>query len=232
VLKSGTEVLKSGKEVLKTKHESTYQLDFDDNHPYNTTTTMAKKKKEKETWSNSNAKQLLKDDILTGRVLSSMGANDVYQMREEFKKYKIQNFTQNLKTLRDAIARDLGRMCRDCEYYGHDLGVLTTLRANDPPGPIEWHKSEAKPLLKNDIKNKVHLTITESGTKITPMELYQTRVEYRAFSLQVFRNHIYQELKKLEKIESNIRFGKKKKRQNPAAAAAAPQLMEMIDQQG
>jgi hypothetical protein len=211
--------------------ENTSQLDFDHNHPHNTAATMAKMKKKKDTWSNSKAKEMLKDGIITGRVLPSMGANDVYQMREEFKQYKIQNFTRNLQSLRDAIARDYGRMCRDCEYYGHDLSLLKTLRANDPPKPIEWHKSEAKPFLKNDIKNKVHLTITEGGTKITPKELYQTRVEYRAFSLQVFRNHIYQELKRLEKIETKIRFGKKKKRQQPAAAVAAPHILEMIAQQ-
>jgi hypothetical protein len=34
------------------------------------------------------AKEMLKEEIITGRVLPCMGAQEVYEMREEFKKYK------------------------------------------------------------------------------------------------------------------------------------------------
>lgn len=181
----------------------------------------------KDTWRTSAAKALLRDDIITGRVLPNMNAAQVYQMRPEFQKFPMKRFTPNLQNLRSVIARDYSRMCRDCEYYGHDIGLLLGIRKDEPLRQILWHKSEAKPLLEQDIKNNVHLKMMEDGKKIMPKQIYQTRVEYRAFPLAVLRNHIYQEVKRLEKIESKIRYGKKKKR--CPAGQAVPHLMEMIE---
>jgi hypothetical protein len=184
-------------------------------------------KKKEESWRKSKARELLKDDIILGTILPQMEAAEVYEMRPEFKKFPFKRFGPNLQNLRLAIVRDYKRMSTDCEYYGHDVGVLMELRANDPPRKIAWHKSEAKPLLEKDIKDKMHEKIMENGSKITPAQLYKKRVEYRAFSIDVFRNHIYQEVKRLEKIESKIRYGKKKKRY-PAAEVHA-HVMAMID---
>jgi hypothetical protein len=187
---------------------------------------MAKNKNKEEVWRTSTAKRLLKDDIIEGRIMPNMDANQVHQMRPEFQKFPLKRFKPNLENLRRVIARDYSRMCRDCEYYGHDIGLLLDLRQNEPPRQIQWHKSDAKALLEKDIKNSVHLKVMADGKKIAPKQLYETRVEYRAFPLAVFRNHIYQEVKRLEKIESKIRFGKKKQRR--PASAASPHLMEMI----
>jgi hypothetical protein len=189
------------------------------------------KKKDKDpeaAWATSKARKLLKDDIITGKVKPNMDADQVYATREEFQKFPMKRFKPNLENLRIAIARDYKRMCSDCEYYGHDIGLLLVLRENknESVQAIAWHKSEAKALLEKDIKNKVHLKIMENKKKISPKEIYKTRVEYRAFPLAVFRNHIYQEVKRLEKIESKIRYNKKKKR--CPASAALPHLIEMI----
>lgn len=190
---------------------------------------MAKKKDKEDVWRTCTARKLLKDDIIMGRVLPQMDATEVYATRTEFMKFPLKRFKPNLQNLRAAIARDYRRMCRDCEFYGHDLALLKEIRANDLPRAIPWHKSDAKPLLEKDIQGKVHLNILENGEKLTPKQFYQTRVEYRAFTLDVFRNHIYQELKRLEKNESKIRFGKKKKRL--PATEALPHLLAMIDPQ-
>ena len=42
--------------------------------------------------------------------------------------------------------------------------------------------------------------------------LYETREEYQAFDLKVFRDHIYQEVKRRERKESKDRFAKMKNR--------------------
>ena len=91
----------------------------------------------------------------------------------------------------------------DCEFYGHDLGVLMELRKNNPPAKIPWHKSEAKALLEEAINNKKHLTQK-------PEELYGSKPEFREYRLEQFRKHLHQELDKRTKHEH--RFSKKKTR--------------------
>ncbi|CAB9509955.1 hypothetical protein SEMRO_412_G137850.1 [Seminavis robusta] len=128
---------------------------------------------------------------------------DVFVMRPEFAEYGKSRFGPNLRNLQKAIARDYNRMSKDCEYFGNDMSVLLEQRKDNPPIKRSWHTSEAKTLLQEDIDNGVHLSIDpETGTKIEPKAIYQLRPEYREFSLKVFRNHIYQEVKRREKMES------------------------------
>ena len=54
--------------------------------------------------------------------------------------------------------------------------------------------------------------------KMSPMALWMTKTEYMEFPLQVFRDHIYQELNKRDKKDS--RFQKKKKRLPPPPRAS------------
>ncbi|CAB9527103.1 hypothetical protein SEMRO_1942_G306770.1 [Seminavis robusta] len=140
-------------------------------------------------------------------------------MRPEFAEYGKNRFGPNLRNLQSAIARDYNRMAKDCAYFGNDMSVLLEQRKENPPVERSWHTSEAKTLLEEDITNGIHLSIDqETGKKIEPKAIYRLRPEYREFTLKVFRNHIYQEVKRREKIESKHRFGKKKLR-NPAAVA-------------
>jgi hypothetical protein len=112
--------------------------------------------KEEKKWKDSVAKRLLREDIISGVVLASMAAKDVYDMRPEYKKWSYKNFPANLRNLRKAIANSYARMLSDCEAYGHDRALLMTLRAGENPQDIPWHKSEAKQLLKQDIDDGKH----------------------------------------------------------------------------
>ena len=164
-------------------------------------------------WKNSVAKKHLRADILSGAVPPGMKAKEVYAMRPQYKQYPYKNFRSNLLSLRKLIAKDKERMRADCEAYGHDRALLAQLRADDPPENIPWHRSEAKKLLEKDIDDGKHL-------QMKPSEMYDTREEYQAFSLKVFRNHIYQEVDSQAKREYKRRFSKKKMRKRIQAAVA------------
>jgi hypothetical protein len=70
----------------------------------------------------------------------------------------------------------------ECAGYLHDMTIYKL--AKDIDG--EWHGMEAERLLKEDVKNGLHKTMK-------PRKLCLTRKEYRAFKLDIFRGHIYQE---------------------------------------
>ena len=167
-------------------------------------------------WSKSEAKKLLRDDIVVGVVTDDMQASDVYKMRDEFQLYKFDNFKTNLGNLRVSIKKNIERMQFDCICYGKDRALLIELRKDNPPNlppyPI-WHKHEAKKLLKQDISDGKHIDIK-------PQELWESRSEYMEFPLKVFRKHIYQELD--ERASKEYRFEKKKVR--------APQPKQTEDQ--
>jgi len=55
------------------------------------------------------------------------------------------------------------------------------------PTTIQWQKSEASRLLNVDIDADKH-------QQLKPADLYATREDYQAFTLKVFRYHIYQEV--------------------------------------
>ena len=92
-------------------------------------------------------------------------------------------------------------MAADARDFGHDLARVKKLREANPV-PTPWHKSECPKLLKKDVDDGLHLTLK-------PKQLYAKREEYRAFTLTVFRNHIYQEVDSRPKRE--MRFERKKK---------------------
>jgi hypothetical protein len=168
------------------------------------------KKPQVEKWGKSEAKKLLKQDIIDGTVKDQDDPRDVYYTRPEFQKYEFDNFKTNLKNLKEAIYGNYERMASDCEYYGHDLALLKEIRKDDPPLQTPWHKSEAKALLEQDIEDGKHLALHENGKKVTPKDLYMTRAAYREFSLRVFRDHIYQTA--IRKQKQEMRFARKKRR--------------------
>ena len=75
-------------------------------------------------WATSKARILLKDDIIAGRVTNKMTNAQVKAMRPEFAKWPVRNYGTNLKSLKDAVARDHGRMLWDCQFYGNDIAIV------------------------------------------------------------------------------------------------------------
>ena len=168
-----------------------------------------------EKWEKSRAKQLLSQDIITGKIPNTMTARQVYEMRKsEYEKWPFKKFSSNFYNLRKSVAKLYQRMQVDVEAYGHGLAIRKAQLSNEPPKTTPWHKSNAKNLLKQDVLAGKH-----SGLK--PKELQQTRDEYKAFDLKVFRDQIYQITKKDEKQASRI--ARKKTRSKFMDASAADQ---------
>jgi len=167
---------------------------------------LATEKKMVAKWGKSEAKRILREDVISGVVPNGMPAKDIYEMHEEYKDYKFDNFKTNVANLRGLIETNISRMISDCVAYGQDRALLRQLHADNPPRfpPYPaWHKSEAKKLLKEDIDNGVH-------DDMDPIDMYQERAECREFPLSVFRKHIYQEVD--ERASRAHRFAKKKHR--------------------
>ena len=149
---------------------------------------MKGKAKKKIKWANSEAKFLLREDIIGGVVTQGMKAREIYSMRPCYADFDYVNFRTNLRAMRLSVEKDLGRAEEDEKYFIHDMHYFGAM-AND-----SWHRSEACQKLKEDMASGKC-----EGMK--PMELYHTRLEYRAFPLKKFRNEIYHARTKLEKLK-------------------------------
>ena len=93
-------------------------------------------------------------------------------------------------------------MLDDVTAYATDQKLVQSLRAANPNNKPRWHGSDAERLLKEDVANGKHL-------KMKPRFLYDSKPEYKVFSLDEFRPHIYQMVDAEPKRA--YRFEKKKK---------------------
>jgi hypothetical protein len=130
------------------------------------------------------AKDKLTKDITEGRLLDSVPPLTVWPTEPEYKRVPVENFKQNLAALRER----LGNFRISAELDD------AALRSDRNHYPIDtegrWPGSEAERLLKEDIDEGKHLTMT-------PSELYNhpDREPYREFGQTKFRKHIHQEVR-------------------------------------
>lgn len=152
-------------------------------------------------WGKSQAKAILRRGLLNGMITTAMTPEEVRALDpEEHGKWPWRNWKTNFESLKEAIGRDRERMAKDARDYDRDKAIVMRLKEGAPP---PWHKTQCPKLLKADIDSGF-LHNPEKG----PVDLYETREEYKAFSLEVFRNHIYQEIDSRPKRE--MRFERKK----------------------
>lgn len=166
---------------------------------------------DEEKWANSNAKQLLYNDIVSGRVPADMPGRFVRLSRPEYEHWKPSNFTTNLRTLRKTIRKDHVRMVEDVINYGKDVDTLREIRENNPPTEEkpDWDKLGCHRMLQKDLKDWNYPN--PSPTK-QPRHLQQTRPEYMLFTNKQFNDHIQHEVRRKMKLEYNQRHRKKKLR--------------------
>jgi hypothetical protein len=158
-----------------------------------------------EPWQYSHAKEVLDQYILEGKVTANSDPHTVYLMNEEFKQYDEKRFKSNLKSLLKSIEKKEALAKFDLEALAHDQAHFprpeTTVR-----GYPFWDTSEARTLLAKDVDDDVDLTLT-------PRQLWNSREEYQAFPIVVFRQHIHQERYQREQSSywlSTKKNGKKK----------------------
>ena len=148
-------------------------------------------------WNNSTAKALLQKDLameiipLDGRT---MGAQAVYASRPEYSAFPFEFFKRRLSTLRREAKSQNVRRADDVAAYARDR-LLFPQPLYDAKGNLRWEGSAAENHLKLDIANGLH-------QQMRPRELHQTRAEYQAFDANIFRDHIYQEVKRRKFMSS------------------------------
>jgi hypothetical protein len=113
----------------------------------------------------------------------------VHNSNELFKRYPLRNFKTNFKTLKKAVEVEQGaiefdELALEADNQRHPRNPLTER------GYPFWDKHAAQRLLSEDVR-------AGKTQNLKPSELWLTRLEYQDFPLSVFRDHKYQEERKM-----------------------------------
>lgn len=155
-----------------------------------------KKPEPKIKWQKSQAKKLLYKDIREGRVplesqhLDPDGIHirSIYISRDEFMLYSYPSFSGRLSSLRKTIKESNERAEIDKKAFD-DFKSRHLPSLQSSMGYAQWQGSEAQQQLKQDLKDKLHLTMSKS-------DLFFSRECYWAgFPLSAFRDKLYQEIR-------------------------------------
>ena len=145
-------------------------------------------------WRKSEAKKILLQLIERGDIPSdgSMAPKVVWNAfclpRHEFVEFTYMRFPSRLQSLwkshNDRVLHTTG----DSAALVHDR-LLFPAATHNHRGEPRWEGSEAQRLLKLDVDEQNHETMT-------PIQLYRSRPEYyENYPLLVFQKHIYQEVR-------------------------------------
>jgi hypothetical protein len=159
-------------------------------------------------WSKSAAKQFLKRCFREGNI--SPNYQDAQQVWTDhckndkaFARMQCDDaFVRRLKTVRDDYLKKVDRCQTDQEAFNIAKKNHPTPELNSRGEP-QWHGSAAQKLLKETVEAGEH-----KGVK--PKKLWQSRPEYQVYSLDTFRDHIYQE-GRLLKFRNYVHLLKQKK---------------------
>ena len=148
---------------------------------------MAPKKKNEEDpgWRKCEAKKLLAKDIIDGVIDDDLPWQEVFWWRPEYAATAYSKFSGRLSRLRGQFFSAKQRALSDDKALKHDR-KLFPVKTSDERGVDRWEGSGAQSWLRQDVSDGLHQTMK-------PRKLYDTRPSYQQFSIDVFREHIYQE---------------------------------------
>lgn len=144
-------------------------------------------------WNRSKAKALLMEGLRVGFIPMD---NTLISLREIAAMYPefggcdtdLKKFSSRLRNARIYVRNNVQRALSDKLMIEHDIELLRLTRLTSNSSRKIWHGSAAEMLLLADVDNEMH-------TKLRPQMLYNSRPEYKEFSLDIFRGHIYQEIR-------------------------------------
>ena len=87
--------------------------------------------------------------------------------------------------------------------FQHDRQLVEPQGTHNHRGEPIFDRSPAQPLLRQDVKHGHH-------DEISPIDLWNSRPEYKVFALKIFRHRIYQEVR-LQKYWNHLEDKRKKK---------------------
>lgn len=174
-------------------------------HTSSVVVTIMPKKKEI-TWKDSEAKRLLIKDLTSGNIPldpKEMEPAQVYLQRPEFASFAYEHFRDRLRDLRAQIRASKHCASSDSAALAHDRRIYPK-KTHNHRGEPRWEGSEAERLLKQDMDEGKNKTLK-------PIDLHQSRKEYKLYPLTVFRKHIDQEERRRKYIAyCRARAAKKK----------------------
>ena len=148
-------------------------------------------------------RKLLITDIKSGKH-KTMQPKQLWLSRPEYQQDKLSLFRSRYYSLRKTIEAATDRMDRDEQAFAKDkekLGIGTALL----PYP-KFKGSHAETLLKKDLDEDLH-------NAMTPQEMHKLHSgAYAPWPLEVFRNHIYQELR--DRTERPYWLAKRKEKED------------------
>ena len=169
-------------------------------------------------WAKSAAKEIIMYDLQHGILSaddedpSAETAWKFYQTLKEFEDVPYEQFKARLKDNRAQVRHRLRRSCDEEIALNRDRKLHPRNKSNHR-NELVFDMSEAKELLRKDVKAKMH-------EKMIPSKLQATRDEYLAFKPEIFKQRIYQEVryqKYLNYLEKK-REEQKQKRESAFAA--------------
>jgi hypothetical protein len=148
----------------------------------------------KKLWLNSAARLILLDDLEEG-ILSldpkdepAKMAWEFYKDLPEFELVEYNQFRDRLRDHRKQVGDRKKQSAFEEEAFQHDRLLHPRSKHNSRGAPV-FDLSDAKELLRADIKEGRH-----DGMK--PQEFRETRQEYKSFSKKIFKERIYQEIRR------------------------------------
>ena len=165
-------------------------------------------------WRNCPAREILIQDLGPGGPLHNRDhilAEEIfvyYKQTPAFKDIVLDQFKAHLKDHRRAAGELLHRSMQEQQYFEHDLPLYPRQTHNER-GQLVFDLSSAKMLLREDIKQNLHITKYPTAAK-----LKESRIEYKPFGSKKFSDRIRQEVKRnkyfhyLELKQQKLRDGK------------------------
>ena len=144
-------------------------------------------------WRSSQAKAIVLEDLKNGKLplnekkVSAKQAWTVYHELPEFKGVCYKKFKDRLSDHRRAVQKQKSQYEREELAFQHDRIIHPRDETHDRRGKLIFSHHPASNLLCQDLKNGAY-------PRMTPSELRNSRPEYKLFSLQVFKERIYQEI--------------------------------------
>jgi hypothetical protein len=144
------------------------------------------------TWRNSKALECLQRLVASGEIDAILTPKQVWDRfcvpQPEFSGFHYnKNFPSRLRAIQQKHVEKCRRAEASSAALAHDR-LLFPAPAHNHRGEPRWQGSEAERLLKLDVAEKKHQTMK-------PRQLYEARVEYHSYPLEVFRKHIHQEVR-------------------------------------
>ena len=146
-------------------------------------------------WRSCAARQIIIDDLQKGGPLyqrDNISAEDIYAWYKKFPAFEnvvLDQFTERLKDHRAQANKEQFRALQEEQYWIRDRKLYPRQPKNER-GELVFDMTPAKMLLREDIKNKLHLTKHKTARK-----LQKSRPEYQLFKPEKFKDRIHQEIR-------------------------------------